>query len=45
MSDEDVGRAGSHSESGRYGVADWLRIDAEHPHEHAARIRGALAGS
>ena len=32
-------RAGTHTESGPYGVADWLRIYAEHSHEHADQIR------
>ncbi len=31
--------AGSHSESGRYSVEDWLRIYADHPWEHAAQVR------
>lgn len=44
MSEADFERAGSHSESGPYRVDDWLSIYAEHPHEHAAQIRRALAG-
>jgi hypothetical protein len=36
-------RAGTHTESGRYSVTDWLRIYAAHPHEHAAQIR-AVSG-
>ncbi|HEX8722501.1 MAG TPA: DinB family protein [Pyrinomonadaceae bacterium] len=39
MTDEDWARAGTHSESGRYTVEDWLRIYADHAHNHAAQIR------
>ena len=39
MSDEDWTREGTHTESGRYTVGDWLRIYAEHAHNHAAQIR------
>jgi hypothetical protein len=38
-------RAGTHSESGRYAIDDWLRIYADHSHDHAAQIRGAIAGT
>lgn len=31
-------RAGTHTESGPYSVEDWLRIYAEHAHEHAEQI-------
>jgi hypothetical protein len=34
-------RRGTHSESGPYGVEDWLRIYAAHSHEHADQIRAA----
>ncbi len=37
-------RAGSHSESGRYGVTDWLKIYAAHAHDHAAQIGKARRG-
>ncbi len=37
-------RRGLHGESGAYGVAEWLRIYAEHPHDHAAQIRAARTG-
>jgi hypothetical protein len=38
-------RAGSHTESGRYSVDDWLRIYAAHPEDHAAQIgRARRAG-
>lgn len=39
MTDEDWTRAGTHTESGRYTVEDWLRIYAAHAHNHAAQIR------
>jgi hypothetical protein len=39
MSDEDWMREGTHTESGRYSVEDWLRIYAAHAHNHAAQIR------
>jgi len=39
MSDEDWQREGTHSESGSYGVEDWLKIYAAHAHNHAAQIR------
>jgi hypothetical protein len=38
MSEEDWQRRGSHSESGSYGVEDWLRIYAAHAHNHASQI-------
>ena len=39
MTEEDWMREGTHTESGRYSVADWLRIYAAHAHDHAAQIR------
>lgn len=39
MSEEDWQREGTHSESGSYSAEDWLRIYAEHAHNHAAQIR------
>jgi hypothetical protein len=44
IEDAEWERAGTHSESGRYGVDDWLRIYAGHSHEHADQIRAARAG-
>lgn len=44
LSEAEWERAGSHSESGRYSVDDWLRIYASHPHEHADQVRRALRG-
>jgi ubiquinone biosynthesis protein COQ9 len=43
LSDEEWRRAGTHSESGRYSVEDWLRIYAGHAHDHADQIRRARA--
>jgi hypothetical protein len=39
MTEEDWSREGIHSESGRYGAEDWLKIYAAHAHNHAAQIR------
>jgi hypothetical protein len=36
-------REGTHSESGRYSVEDWLRTYAAHAHDHANQIRRARA--
>lgn len=36
-------RAGTHSESGRYSVEDWLQIYADHGDVHADQIRRARA--
>lgn len=43
LDDAEWARAGTHSDSGRYGVADWLRIYSAHAHEHADQIRAARA--
>ena len=43
LTDEDWARAGTHSESGRYGVEDWLAIYAAHGRDHADQIRRAVA--
>src|SRR2546427_7186777 len=43
MNDEDWKREGSHTESGRYTVEDWLKIYAAHAHNHAAQIRALRA--
>ena len=45
MSEEDWRIVGTHSESGRYGTEDWLRIYAGHAHEHAAQIKRARGKS
>jgi hypothetical protein len=36
--DEAWSRTGTHTESGTYSAEDWLRIYAEHCHEHAEQI-------
>jgi hypothetical protein len=36
-------RTGTHSDSGSYGVEDWLGIYAGHAHDHADQIRAARA--
>ena len=36
-------RAGRHTESGRYGMLDWLRIYADHLEGHARQIEGIVA--
>jgi hypothetical protein len=41
LGDAEWSRQGTHSESGSYGMADWLRIYAEHAHKHADQIRRA----
>jgi hypothetical protein len=43
MSGEDWNREGSHTESGRYAVGDWLKIYSAHAHNHAAQIRALRA--
>jgi isopentenyldiphosphate isomerase len=45
MSEAEWSREGTHSESGRYTVLDWLRIYAEHAHQHADQIRRARAAA
>ena len=45
LSDEEWQRAGTHSESGRYAVEDWLRIYAGHSHDHAAQIVATRRGA
>jgi DinB superfamily len=41
MTEDDWRRVGTHSERGRYGTEDWLRIYAMHARDHAAQIRRA----
>jgi hypothetical protein len=43
MSAADWEREGTHGESGRYHVTDWLHIYAAHAHDHADQIRRARA--
>ncbi len=39
MTDDDWKREGFHTESGKYSTEQWLRIYADHAHNHAAQIR------
>jgi hypothetical protein len=39
LDEDDWTREGTHTESGRYTVEDWLRIYAAHAHGHADQIR------
>ncbi|TMD14308.1 MAG: hypothetical protein E6I96_09850 [Chloroflexi bacterium] len=39
MTDTDWKIVGTHTESGRYGTEDWLKIYAAHAHDHAAQIQ------
>ncbi|HEY0830835.1 MAG TPA: DinB family protein [Candidatus Dormibacteraeota bacterium] len=41
MTDADWRIVGTHTESGRYGTEDWLKIYAAHGHDHAAQISRA----
>ena len=43
LTEEDWMRRGTHTESGPYGVEEWLRTYAAHAHDHAAQIRAARA--
>ena len=45
LSEEQWPRAGTHSESGPFAVADWLRIYGVHAHDHADQIRRARAAA
>lgn len=45
LAPEDWAREGTHTESGRYSVEDWLHIYAAHCHDHAEQIRRSVAGS
>jgi hypothetical protein len=39
MSEDEWKREGVHTESGAYSVEKWLRIYADHAHNHAAQIQ------
>ncbi len=43
LPEEAWGRGGTHTESGRYTVEDWLRTYAVHVENHAAQIERAVA--
>jgi predicted NBD/HSP70 family sugar kinase len=38
LTDADFARTGTHTESGAYGVEDWLRIYVDHCEDHARQI-------
>ena len=44
LTDDEWSRVGTHSESGRYSVEDWLTIYAYHAVDHADQIRRARQG-
>lgn len=44
LRDEDWGRTGTHSDSGPYGMIEWLDIYADHAFAHADQIRRARGG-
>lgn len=41
MTEDDWRIVGTHTETGRYGTEDWLKIYAAHAHDHAAQIKRA----
>jgi hypothetical protein len=41
LTEDEWARTGTHTETGTYGVGDWLRTYAAHAHDHAAQIRVA----
>ncbi len=41
LSEDEWKRTGTHTESGPYGVTDWLSIYAAHAHDHAEQLRRA----
>lgn len=45
LSDADFARTGTHTESGPYGVEDWLQIYTAHAFDHAEQIRRARASA
>jgi len=45
LGDAEWAREGTHGDSGRYSVDDWLEIYAAHAHDHADQIRRARASA
>ena len=41
LTDADLGRTGTHTDSGTYSLRDWLEIYAAHAEDHADQIREA----
>jgi hypothetical protein len=44
LDEAEWARTGTHSESGPYGVGQWLEIYAAHCHDHAEQIRRTVSG-
>ncbi|HEU0129449.1 MAG TPA: DinB family protein [Mycobacteriales bacterium] len=44
LTEAEWARAGTHTESGPYGVEDWLRTYAAHPYDHAEQLRRVSGG-
>jgi hypothetical protein len=44
VTDEDLTRFGTHTESGHYTLADWLEIYTRHPREHGDQLLRAIDG-
>lgn len=44
LTPNELAHHGEHSESGRYTVADWVRIYSSHPREHGDQLLKALRG-
>ncbi len=42
LTEEEWAREGTHTESGRYTMEDWLKIYAAHAHDHARQIIDAV---
>lgn len=45
MTDSDLDRFGTHTESGPYTARDWLTIYVAHPRDHAEQIHRAIASA
>ncbi|MCX6020454.1 MAG: DinB family protein [Chloroflexi bacterium] len=45
LTEAEWAREGTHTESGRYTVEDWLTIYASHAHDHAEQIRRARSSA
>jgi len=44
LTDDDLSRFGTHTESGHYTLADWLAIYTRHPREHGDQLLRAIDG-
>lgn len=43
LKESDLERAGVHSESGPYSIAQWIKVYSNHPRDHGNQIKEALA--